>query len=713
MTLTQNIIKLATPIVFKKLSNLSFKDFQKPVKQALFNLSKDYINHYIQRHCQIQVLGMSIPFQLNDIYIKVLLLEPEFLKSLDSIQNLEFRYKTSKKRNFLNNDLPKLDGLDIANCEQFICVLGNPGVGKTTYLKKIGLESLLSFEGSYKHEKIPVFVDLKNLPKNDFNIELVISKEFEICGFPNSIYFTEKALKSGDLLILLDGLDEVPTPSLGEIIKSIKDLSNKYNQNRFMISCRTAAYHTYLNGFKTVMIAEFDRDQIYSFIRNWFQADSNPNLTPKLKEENISKCWQELNDINSIGTEELSHTPLLLTFICLVYSRNRTISENRSTLYSKALDILLDEWAKEKCLEENWGEYEQKILMKHEKGMLSKIAYQSFIEDRLFFEKDKLLQDISDFLKDNTNCKVNLEASCVLDAIVIQQGILVERAPNIFSFSHLTLQEYLCALHIRDFCYQDYLLREYSLDERWKEIFLLVVGLMDSASIKFLELFNRHTQINASEKKLGLILTWANNKAQESENELPSELNRLYLVIFILGMSIIIMLDSSFICELKDVSSEQISISSSLSLILDLSIDLLNSLDTSHQLLTNLEIKYPQEIKYFKAKIINPSRIFSIHKVILELGIFSKNKINNIINTIDTYFISDDENSLSIFIESMCGILDIPIDTIYLTEFDMQTIINYLKTYQLMIRCKNESSIPSHNSQWIQVQKKMFLPLQT
>ncbi|MEH2012321.1 hypothetical protein [Nostoc sp.] len=41
------------------------------------------------------------------------------------------------------------------------------------------------------------------------------------------------------------------------------------------------------------------------------------------------------------------------------------------------------------------------------------------------------------------NAPQHLDGESVLNAIALQQGILVERAEDVFSFSHLTLQEYL------------------------------------------------------------------------------------------------------------------------------------------------------------------------------------------------------------------------------------------------------------------------------
>ena len=66
----------------------------------------------------------------------------------------------------------------------------------------------------------------------------------------------------------------------------------------------------------------------------------------------------------------------------------------------------------------------------------------------------------------------------VLRDIEVQHGLLVERAEGIYSFSHLTIQEFLTAIQI------DYnnislekLVEEHLCDQRWREVFLLLAGL--------------------------------------------------------------------------------------------------------------------------------------------------------------------------------------------------------------------------------------------
>ncbi|MEM7769623.1 MAG: hypothetical protein AAF327_03835 [Cyanobacteria bacterium P01_A01_bin.37] len=66
----------------------------------------------------------------------------------------------------------------------------------------------------------------------------------------------------------------------------------------------------------------------------------------------------------------------MLTFLFLVYDRSQNLPDNRSTRYGKALDIFLEEWAAEKCIERD--PIYQGFHADLEKMLLAEIAYQGF-----------------------------------------------------------------------------------------------------------------------------------------------------------------------------------------------------------------------------------------------------------------------------------------------------------------------------------------------
>ena len=153
---------------------------------------------------------------------------------------------------------------------------------------------------------------------------------------------------------------------------------------------------------------------------------------------------------------------------------------NRSRLYRTALDILLEDWSAERQL--NRDPIYEDFHPELETVMLSEIAVDYFRQDRLFFSENSLLEKTRAFLTKSLKASETLDAKAVLKAIEEQQGIFVERSEQIYSFSHLTIQEYLTARHIaKDFKQVKNLVQEQLFEDRWQEIFWLVAGEEDYA----------------------------------------------------------------------------------------------------------------------------------------------------------------------------------------------------------------------------------------
>ncbi len=487
-------------------------DLGQNIKETIFQASGAYIKKYTERHGIVKVLGMREPVTLESIYTTVQLLDDKGLRSFQSVEEQEKSFwKIQRRAQFTKID-NKREGIDTANERQYLMVLGAPGSGKSTFIRKIGLEALKGKQGKLSYSCIPVFIELKKFVESEVDIKTLIKKEFETCGFPNPEKLLKSTLEKGKLLILFDGLDEVPSANLSNAIGAIQDFVDRYSQNRYIASCRIAAYQHNFRRFTDVTIAEFDDRQIQQFIRNWFQS--------KLDQEfnTAENCWKLLQTAENIAAKELAHTPLLLTFLCLVYERSQNFPDNRSTLYKKALRILLEEWAGEKRILRE--EIYQGLNTELEETLLAEIAYKSLIQERLFLPQSEIVNQIREFLSTNLNAPKSLSGEKVLNAIAVNQGILVERAEDIYSFSHLTLQEYLVALYIKENQQIDWMIENHILDNRWREVFLLTAGLMQSqgGADPLLLAMNCKATTYINTPKLKAVFQWTENLAPLENN---------------------------------------------------------------------------------------------------------------------------------------------------------------------------------------------------
>jgi predicted NACHT family NTPase len=502
-----------------------------------------YVRRYADRHGILKVacVRMDNPIKLEDIYTAVQLLPRSALRYYESTESLQELFRESGKRGFNFEDSGKKQGIEVANERQYLMVLGGPGVGKSTFLRKMGLEALRRHaimtnaqgnlaalkpqEQYYAHDCIPVMLELRQC-KADVNIKDVIAAEFETCGFPQAQEFTELCLQSGKLLVLLDGLDEVPGAALNQVITEIENLVDRYDNNRFIASCRVAAYT--FGGFKRfndVAMAAFEDDQIQRFIQNWFQKPRD------IETETAKRCWALLSSPEYTAAKELAQTPLLLTLLCVIYDEFQDFPKHRHKVYGEALDVLLRKWAAEKRIQQE--PIYQKFGSELELDLLAELAYNSFVDDQLFFSKQAILDHIQDVQAENANVP-ELDAAQILTEIEVQQGILVKRSRNAYSFSYLTFQEYLTAKCIVDNQKVDQLVRDHVTDSDWREVFLLTAGLMPGkrgADSLLLAMENKaHSLLNST--SLRILIRWAESEADNTTvKTLPTTKRVLALLI--------------------------------------------------------------------------------------------------------------------------------------------------------------------------------------
>ena len=496
--------------IFKQVCALTGDGYEK-LGAKIANACHKYDKKYRERHGEVKVFcaEMREPIPLDDVYVAIQFLDQHTLSRYRSPEEVEQAFRERDERHFDSTSSERQDGIQVANDKQYLMLLGGPGVGKSTFLRKVGLEALKGKNGSFEHKCIPVFLELKKFTADQINIKMLITEEFRTCGFPDPEGVTGKALKSGKLLILFDGLDEVPAANVDNVVGKIGDFVDRYSDNRFIASCRIAAYSGGFKRFTEVEMADFDDLQIETYIKKWF--DSTPDQDQHQLDEEMKtadQCWETLNASEHSATKELARNPLLLTLLCMVYNRSQNFPRNRASLYERALSIFLEEWAAEKRVNRG-ASITQYLDIADEKRMLSEIAAKNFDENRLFFIKVELITQIREFGAGNANTRETFNAPEILDTILIDQGLFIERVRGSYSFSHLTFQEYLTANYIvGDPQSIQGLVNQHLHDPQWREIFLLTAGLMREAD-DLLKAIEKEAAKFINTRGLKVLFRWA------------------------------------------------------------------------------------------------------------------------------------------------------------------------------------------------------------
>ncbi|MEH1945108.1 MAG: NACHT domain-containing NTPase [Nostoc sp.] len=503
---------------------------------AIIQQVREKIKPRIQEDCgKMRVLDTPQPIGLNDIYTSVNILEKITGQRRLGIDEL---LEQSSSQNFdlfgLNRITEKrVPGLQAVEKHSKLMILGKPGAGKTTFLKYLAIHCI---EGEFQAERVPIFITLKgfaeatNKPGLLEYITYITNITEEAI---NPISFIQDVITYGKALVLLDGLDEVREEDSDRILKEIREFSDRFLKNQFVMTCRIAAREYTFEKFTEVEVADFDDDQISNFTHNWFKDKA-------VKPETFIKRLEENSRI-----KQLAASPLLLTLLCLAFEESGDFPANRSELYKEGLDALLKKWDAKRGIQRN--KIYKKLSVQRKEDLLSKMALTTFERSEYFFKQKVAEQYITEYIRNlpgaNTDEEtLQVDSEQVLDSIEHHHGLVVARAKGIYSFSHLTFHEYFTA---REFVVVRQSSEEalqnlvsHITEKRWREVLLLAVGMSPNADRVLLLMKDKVDSLLATDEKLQQFLKWISKKSLSANVPFQLGVIREFYFAFILGRNL-------------------------------------------------------------------------------------------------------------------------------------------------------------------------------
>ncbi len=369
-----------------------------------------------------------------------------------------------------------------------IVILGDPGSGKTTHLKRLALWRLRNDSETIGLQKdmLPVFLPLRDLRSLDQGFDAFIQEQLAIPHLNTPDSFGERLLKRGGLLFLLDGLDEVADLSRREqVAEWIMAGLRVHPTCRFVVTCRFAGYSptVRLSGdFLEMHIRPLSSDQVERFVRNWYKnverglAISSEQAEGVALEnaENLIKRLRE-PDFRSRRVFELTLNPLLLANICLVHRFRGELPRKRARLYEECIDVLLEHWREAKGLKIH-------VTAREGRRALQPAALWLHGEEgRTKASAEELSPYIEPVLK-----AIGWAGGSTADflrTIRDESGLLTGWEQENYGFMHIGFQEYLAAREIQSRALKDPgILRELASlfgESWWQEVALLMLALDD------------------------------------------------------------------------------------------------------------------------------------------------------------------------------------------------------------------------------------------
>lgn len=341
------------------------------------------------------------------------------------------------------------------------------------------LRESLASHWSYR---VPFLVRLRDcqggsLPSpNEFPIS--IAKEI---GDPPSSW-VRNILLSGKALLLLDGVDEIPSANRELVRRDIEAIIRAYPSNYYVVSTRPeavpprwlAAY-----GFREARVnpmSDLDRER---FIDKWHKAVETELARVGRSLVNISSLAQELKRKlpENPSVARLATNPLLCAMICALHSeRRQRLPESQSELCEALCAALLHRRELESGLNvSSLPEPYARLTYPQKRAIVQDIAHFMVRNDESSISSERADQIIQSALH-SLYGQLEEHASVVRQALVERSGMLRENKPGHIEFIHNTFKEFLAAERLVDLGDMGQLVQR-SLEPTWQKVLEFAVAI--------------------------------------------------------------------------------------------------------------------------------------------------------------------------------------------------------------------------------------------
>ena len=386
--------------------------------------------------------------------------------------------------------------LDLLRKHDGLVLLGDPGAGKTTFLKVLAL-ALASGQGETLGlgGRLPILLPLaayaNALAEREVSLDAFIARYYEDerkIQVPLGALL-EQALRKGSALLLLDGLDEVrDTGRRHLVVDRVRDFYSRHRKggNRFVLTSRIVGYREVrlaAGGLAEATLVDFEDEEIEEFLGKWTasieKAVGGETDVARAKAEKERGELLAAVRVNP-GVRSLAANPLLLTILALMKRGGIALPDRRVELYKNYVETLLKHWNLARSLAGRSG---REVDLVETMKVLEPLAlWMHEVSPGVGLVKEGELQRKLESL-----CAVRGHVDPVhaaeefLKDVRDHSSLLLSRGEHHYGFIHLTFQEYLAAVALARKAREGSNLLIEALaphvgEAPWHEVVLLTVG---------------------------------------------------------------------------------------------------------------------------------------------------------------------------------------------------------------------------------------------
>lgn len=307
-----------------------------------------------------------------------------------------------------------------------IIITGTGGIGKSILFRHLFLNTVDTTD------YIPVLIELRKFNAFEIkDISLYDAIYQSLCenGFKLEKEYFEASLKEGGYIILLDGFDEINRDKVSRVTSEVKSLSDKYNENKFLISSRPTDNFIGWNDFSEMTALPLTKEQALSLISK-IEFDESVKTT----------FYNALKASLFRRYESFASNPLLLTIMLLTFNNHASIPEKLNDFYEEAFSTLFNMHdATKDCYVRD---IRSKLGCEDFKTIFAYICFKSYFAGEFEFSESRLRGYIQSAKEKFTSLQFSVDD--FQEDLTLSVCMLIKDGLD-YRFAHRSFQEYFAA----------------------------------------------------------------------------------------------------------------------------------------------------------------------------------------------------------------------------------------------------------------------------